>query len=192
MKLYILALVFIFQFALNNVLAQKYQNTQHNAISKSYDGNTFTSENTLLENLTEANGFSVYASMLENHSEALFTEDFMGTVFVISDAGFERFKEENENLDFSEVSYQKAQLQYLIVPGRLDAHSIKKAVVKGGGTARFSTLLGTTLEIKMSGDSLYLQSSDNEKAQVLATDFYHKHGFFHIVNRVVIPEISKD
>ncbi|NNJ81977.1 MAG: hypothetical protein HKP11_07255, partial [Flavobacteriaceae bacterium] len=136
--------------------------------------------------------FSVYAGILEDHSANLFTENFIGTVFVITDTGFERMTEENDSFDYSEPTYRKFQLQYFTVPGRLDAHSIKKAVLKGGGSARYSTVEGSTLEIKMFGDTLFLYVSEKMKAKITTTDFYHKHGFFHIVDSPVVPPSTKN
>jgi uncharacterized surface protein with fasciclin (FAS1) repeats len=176
----------------SQITAQKYKSTASTKVLKTYQGIEFSSEKTLLENLTEADGFSIYAEILENHAAELFTENFMGTVFVVTDAGFVSNKEENESFDFSETTYQKFQLQYFTVPGRLDAYSIKKAIQKGGGSARFSTIEGIDLEIRMSGDILYLYSSEEMKAKIIATDFYHKNGFFHIVDGPLIPEISKN
>ena len=189
-KLYLSVLLTVFVTV--STFAQKYTNTEMSEVIKSYQGHEFSSNKTLSENLKDAKGFSYFSEILENYSEEIFTDEFMGTVFVISDAGVEKVKEENETFDFSDPAYQKFQLQFFTIPGRLDAHAIKKAVEKGGGSASFKTLDGANIVIQKSGDQLYLYGPDNARSRIIATDFFHRHGFFHIVEGPLAPSNNKE
>jgi uncharacterized surface protein with fasciclin (FAS1) repeats len=173
--------------------AQKYKTTETAKVTKTYNGIEFSSERTLLENLSEADGFSIYAAILKNHAEQLFTEDFMGTVFVVVDEGFQNDSENGEEtvIDVSDPITQKEILHFLTVPGRIDAYSLKKAVDKGGGTAYYRTVSGEKLRIRLSGSELVLADNNGNTATILASDLYHKHGFFHIVNGVISPDIAE-
>jgi uncharacterized surface protein with fasciclin (FAS1) repeats len=74
-----------------------------------------------------------------------------------------------------------------IVPGRIDAHSLMKAIEKGGGTARFSTVSDELLMIRNGKNGMELYDTEGNTATIVATDFYHKNGFFHIVEGLVLP-----
>lgn len=191
MRSKLLLSVLLTLFVTAGLFAQKYTNTEMSEVTKTYQGNEFSSNKTLLENLQEANGFSYFSEILENYSDEIFTDNFMGTVFVISDAGLEKAKEEKDSFDYHDPAYQKFQLQFFIIPGRLDAHAINKAVEKGGGSARFKTVSGTGILIRKSGDELYLYGTDDERSKIIATDFFHRHGFFHIVEGPLVPPISE-
>jgi uncharacterized surface protein with fasciclin (FAS1) repeats len=173
--------------------AQKYKNTNMPKVTKTYNSIEFSSERTLLENLSDANGFSSFAELLKNHSDQLFSEDFMGTIFVVVDEGFQNDPEKGEEtvIDMTDPIIQKEILQFLTVPGRIDANSLKKAVEKGGGTAYFRTVSGEKLRVRLSGSEIILADNNGKTATILASDLYHKHGIFHIVNGLISPDIRE-
>lgn len=182
--------ILIFFLSSTVVFSQKYSSTTHESIKTSYKGNDFTSDKTLLENLSEIEEFSVFSEMIESYGEAIFTEDFMGTVFVIVDSGFEQEVEGNDENEVIPADVRKKILTFLIVPGRLDAHGIRKAIENGGGTAYFATLNGEKLGAKASGERLFLFDLNNNTSEILAADLYHRHGFFHIISGVLAPKMD--
>ena len=169
-------------------IAQKYTNTETSVVKRSYNGVEFSSNKSLFENLSEAPGFTVYREMLESHGESLLSEGFMGTVFVLPDSSFNLDTDDPEAPNLSDSSLQKRILEYLIVPGRIDAHALKKAATRAGGTARLSTLSGESLAVRLNGEELLLMDSKGNTSRLIATDLYHKHGFFHIADALVLPE----
>ncbi|MCW5519588.1 fasciclin domain-containing protein [Aureitalea sp. L0-47] len=172
----------------SSLIAQKYKTTDSSVVKRTYNGIEFSSDKSLFENLSEAPGFTVYSSMLETHSEAVLQEGFMGTVFVMPDTAFDTDSEDPEAPNLSDPSLQKKILQFLIVPGRVDAHALKKAASKGGGIARLSTVSGSTLQVKLQGDQIVLLDSKGNSSQLIATDLYHREGFFHIADAILLPE----
>jgi hypothetical protein len=74
-----------------------------------------------------------------------------------------------------------------MVPGRLDRHSIIKAIQKSNGIAYYATLEGENLGFKEESGQLYLVDKRGNKSLISATDFYHKKGLFHIVQGLVLP-----
>jgi uncharacterized surface protein with fasciclin (FAS1) repeats len=82
-------------------------------------------------------------------------------------------------------------VKHLVVPGRLDSYSLKAAVEKQGGLAHLTTLQGDKLDIKEKDHQLILMDSEGNTAAVVAADFYHKNGFFHIVDGLVFPPSKK-
>ncbi len=168
--------------------AQKYTNTDMSVVKRSHNGVEFSSEKTLLENLSEAPGYTTYREILEKHADALMPEGFMGTIFVMPDSAFDFDPEDPEAPDLSNTGLQKDILQFLIVPGRIDEHGLKKAATKKGGTAQISTLSGKTLMVRLDGDDILIGNTKGETARIVGSDLYHKQGFFHIVDAFILPE----
>jgi uncharacterized surface protein with fasciclin (FAS1) repeats len=188
MKLKNIVVLVLLVCSTSPLIAQKYKTTDTSVVKRTYNGVEFSSDKTLFENLSEAPGFTVYRGMLETHSEAVLPEGFMGTVFVMPDSALSTDEDDPEAPNLSDPSLQKKILQYLIVPGRVDAHALRKAASKGGGSARLSTLSGATLQVKLVGEQLVLLDNQGNSAQLIATDLYHKEGFFHIADALLLPE----
>lgn len=164
------------------MIAQKYTSTDQVNIVKEYNGIKFSSERTLLENLNESADFETFSSMIEAHGTAIFTNGFMATVFVIEDSSFPDDSEEELTSED-----QNRILRFHIVPGRLDKHAISKAIEKNGGTASFATLSGEKLKAKVENGILKLIDQQGNTATIVATNFYHQHGFFHVINGLLQP-----
>jgi len=109
----------------------------------------------------------------------------MGTVFVITDSAFETMSDNENAVDITQAEFKKRLLRFLTVPGRLDDHAIRKAIEKGKGTASFASLSGENLKAKLDGDTIVVFDSWNNSARVIASNFYHKQGFFHIVDGLI-------
>ena len=191
MKSVFLTLFITILFLTGSIQAQKYSATTNEKVVTTYNNLQFTSEKTLLENLSQGESFSRFASLLENQGESIFSEDFMGTVFVMTDSGFSIDKDGDGEQDVLLADAEKNLLKFLIVPGRLDAHGIRKAIENGNGKASLATLNGEKLGVRMAGDRIFLLDSQGNTAEIVATDFYHKHGFFHIISSVIMPTMDQ-
>ena len=78
-------------------------------------------------------------------------------------------------------------VKFLTIPGRIDKNGLQVAVKKHDGKASLATLNGEYLDITQKDDQLFLVDSQGKMAAITATNFYHKNGLFHIVDRLVFP-----
>jgi len=172
-------------------ISQKYTNKDNVNVSKKWNGNTFTSSKTFAENISEAIDFSQLKRALENKDllNAIGSEE-MVTIFAVSNSGFEKYQEKQDSIfDVSNAKNLNAIIKYHIIPGRVDSYVIKKSIEKKGGVIYYATLQGGKLGIKEENGQLILIDAEGNKSVISATDFYHKNGFFHIVDGIVYPKL---
>jgi len=184
----ILFFIVLMGFAVN---AQKYTNTENTNVTKEWNGVTFSSTKSFAENIAEASNLSQMKKVLENKTtlKALETEE-MVTVFAITNNGFTKLQAKQDSIfDRSKANLLTTIIKYHVIPGRVDSHSIKNAIKRSNGTAYFATLEGEKLGIKEENGQLVLVDVEGNTSVILATDFYHKNGFFHIVDGIVLPEM---
>ncbi|PHS61826.1 MAG: hypothetical protein COB12_11655 [Flavobacterium sp.] len=172
-------------------VSQKYTNTENVNVSKKWNGNTFTSSKTFAENISEVQDFSQLKRALENKDllNAIASEE-MVTVFAVSNSGFEKYQEKQDSIfGVSNAKNLTAIIKYHIIPGRVDSYVIKNSIKKKGGVIYYATLQGDKLGIKEENGQLILIDAAGNKSVISATDFYHKNGFFHIVDGIVYPKL---
>jgi uncharacterized surface protein with fasciclin (FAS1) repeats len=78
-------------------------------------------------------------------------------------------------------------VKYLAVPGRVDSNTLKSEIAKKGGIIYLKTLEGESLGVRETNGELQLVDSENRTATIIAQDFYHKNGFFHIIDGLIFP-----
>ena len=78
-------------------------------------------------------------------------------------------------------------LTYHVVPGRMTATSLMKAVKDGGGTAKFKTVAGDEITIKQDGTKLWVWDAKGNSATVTVADVLQSNGVIHVVNTVLLP-----
>lgn len=78
-------------------------------------------------------------------------------------------------------------LTYHVVAGKMDSKAIAKAIKKGKGTARLSTVSGGTLTAMMEGSSLVLTDEKGGRSTVTIANVYQSNGVIHEVNAVLMP-----
>ncbi|GEQ86609.1 hypothetical protein ULMS_21170 [Patiriisocius marinistellae] len=179
MKHIIFALLIVTSFS---VSAQKYMNKTANNSTKIFKGTTFTGAKTLIDNISESNSFTYATQILSN--ETLLKEidqEEMVTVFVMTDKVFNNMDKEEREALMIDTDKLSMMFKAHSVPGRLDAVSIKKAIESNNGSASFLTLAGTKLIATSNGNTITLNDVEGNKALIIDTNFYHKNGFFHIV-----------
>jgi len=170
-------------------IAQKYTNKENVNIVKEWNGTSFSSTKTISENIENSADFSMLKKALKSQEilDALASEEMI-TVFAITNKGFEKYKEKQDSIfSSSNAENLKAVIKYHIIPGRVDSHSIKKSIERKGGTIYYATLQGEKLGIKEENGQLLLVDSKGNTSLISTTDFYHKNGFFHIVDGIVYP-----
>jgi uncharacterized surface protein with fasciclin (FAS1) repeats len=172
--------------------AQKYTKTDNSEVTKKWNETTFYSSKSFAENITEAPNFSILKKSLELGSSAKAIEDEeMVTIFAMTNNGYEKLQGVKDSIfDITVAANRIAIIKYHVIPGRVDSHSIKKAIQRNVGIAYFSTLQGVKLGIKEENGQLYLVDSLGNTSVISATDFYHKNGLFHIVEGFVLPTLK--
>jgi len=172
------------------VTAQKYKNTENMNVSKEWNGNSFSSSISLVDNIAEVADFSLMKKALKNKTilNALESEEMI-TVFIITNNGFKKMQEKQDSIfDASKANLLTNIIKYHVIPGRVDSHSIKESIKRKGNSAFYATLQGEKLGIKEKNGQLFLVDNQGNTSIILATDFYHKNGFFHIVDGTVYPK----
>ena len=171
-----------------NVSAQKYISIKNAEVSKVLGESSFTSSKTFYENIEEAPDFTILAKVLKSDPLRKKLEgQEMVTIFALADEAFLDLSKKTRDSILGNTKLVGSIIKYLAVPGRLDSNSLKNAVEKNGGTAYLTTVEGQRLTIKQEDGQLVLVDTHNNTAKIIAPDFYHKNGFFHIVNGMIYP-----
>lgn len=75
-----------------------------------------------------------------------------------------------------------------LVPGRLAAIDLARAVQEGGGSASLKTLNGNSLTVTLDGPTLKLTDELGGTILLTQTDLYQKNGIVHVVDGVVMAK----
>ncbi|MGI9594393.1 MAG: fasciclin domain-containing protein [Patiriisocius sp.] len=166
-------------------MAQKYKSTSNISITKDWQQITFTSDKTLQENIAQSSSFSIMAAILEDQliSNQLSSQE-MVTVFVANDSSFLALDETNRKALLSDNQRVSQLVKFHTIPGRVDKNAIEKAISISGGIAYFMTLDGEKLAVSKNKEALTISDSKGNTAVINETDFYHKNGFFHMVEGI--------
>jgi len=79
-------------------------------------------------------------------------------------------------------------LTYHVVPGKLDAAALQKAITAGNGTAMLRTASGGMLWAMMNGDrNIVLKDEKGAVASISTYAVYQSNGVIHVIDRVVLP-----
>ncbi len=79
-------------------------------------------------------------------------------------------------------------LTYHVVPGRLTASALMKAVKQGGGTAKLKTVEGAELIVQQpSAGKLTVTDAKGDVATVTIGDVMQSNGVIHVVDTVLLP-----
>lgn len=123
----------------------------------------------LVDTLSSAGPFTVFAPV-----NAAFAKLPAGTVDTL-------LKPENKGT-------LTAVLTYHVVPGRLTAASLMKAVKDGGGEAKLKTVAGGEITVKSpSAGKLTITDAKGGVSTVTISDVMQSNGVIHVVNSVLLP-----
>jgi uncharacterized surface protein with fasciclin (FAS1) repeats len=78
-------------------------------------------------------------------------------------------------------------LTYHVVPGRLMAADVARAIQSGGGSATVTTVQGGRLTARVENGAVVLTDAKGGKARVTATDLAAGNGVVHVIDTVVMP-----
>jgi len=81
-----------------------------------------------------------------------------------------------------------AVLTYHVVPGRLTAATLMKAVKDGGGMAKYKTVEGEELTVKQpEAGKLTITDAKGDTSTVTIPDVLQSNGVIHVVDTVLLP-----
>ena len=111
------------------------------------------------------------------------------TVFAPSDAAFRQIdaaefaallKPEHQN-------QLRSLLTYHIVAGKITASGILKALSRGKGSTRFTTVQGEELLATLEGSDIILTDCSGNQARIVDADVDRDNLVFHQIDRVILP-----
>ena len=111
------------------------------------------------------------------------------TVFAPSDAAFKQI----DAADFAALLKPERQhelrslLTYHIVAGKLTASGILRALSRGKGAARFTTVQGEELLATLEGSDIILTDCSGNQARIVDADMNRDNLVFHQIDKVILP-----
>lgn len=79
-------------------------------------------------------------------------------------------------------------LTYHVVAGKMDAASLGKAIMDGGGKATLKTVAGGSLTAMTSGGKVMVMDEKGGSSTVTIADVYQLNGVIHVVDKVLLPK----
>jgi uncharacterized surface protein with fasciclin (FAS1) repeats len=79
-------------------------------------------------------------------------------------------------------------LTYHVVPGRLDANTLRRDVAAGGGKAMLKTVEGDSLTVTENNGALWVADEKGDTARVTILDVYQSNGVILVVDKVLMPQ----
>ena len=115
------------------------------------------------------------------------------TVFAPSDTAFDQLGpgDVDELMKPENKQTLKSLMSYHIVPGKLTASQILRALCRGMGAASFTTIQGEELLASMDGTDIILTDCSGNQARITGADTTARNLVFHRIDRVVLPPVMK-
>ena len=111
------------------------------------------------------------------------------TVFAPSDAAFRQI-DAAEFATLLQPEHQnqlRSLLTYHIVAGKITASGILKALSRGKGSTRFTTVQGEELLATLEGSDIILTDCSGNQARIVDADVDRDNLVFHQIDRVILP-----
>lgn len=163
---------------------QKYASKEVEEIKINRKDAVFSSEKSLKENIAQSQDLNIFSRILEDAAiQKQLNKSEMVTVFVILDDAFSDLNKRKRETLLNDREKLKKMVSHLSIPGRVDKNGMEMGVKKNNGKALFVTLDGSELTIISENGQLYVVDSSGKKAAISATDFFHKNGLFHIIDK---------
>lgn len=78
-------------------------------------------------------------------------------------------------------------LTYHVVPGRLDASTLRSRIAAGGGTAMLKTVEGEPLAVTEKDGTFWVSDEKGDTARVTIPDVYQSNGVIAVIDKVMMP-----
>ena len=79
-------------------------------------------------------------------------------------------------------------LTYHVVPGKLMAGDVVKALDKGYGKTKVKALNGQTVTVVKKDGKIWLKDQNGNYSEIIKTDIVGSNGVIHVINNVVMPK----
>ena len=112
------------------------------------------------------------------------------TVFAPNNAAFSKIDSETLGslLKPENVKALTNILTYHVVSGKLMASDVASALKSGYGKVELTALNGQTITARSKGGKIYLEDSQGNMSEIIATDVAGSNGVIHVISSVVMPE----
>ena len=112
------------------------------------------------------------------------------TVFAPNNAAFSKIDSETLGnlLKPENVKVLSNILTYHVVSGKLMASDVASALKSGNGMVKLTALNGQTVTARTKGGKIYLEDSQGNMSEIIATDVAGSNGVIHVIDSVVMPE----
>ena len=112
------------------------------------------------------------------------------TVFAPNNAAFSKIDSETLGnlLKPENVKALSNILTYHVVSGKLMASDVASALKSGNGMVKLTALNGQTVTARTKGGKIYLEDSQGNMSEIIATDVAGSNGVIHVINTVVMPK----
>tara|TARA_B100001093_G_scaffold513275_1_gene584868 strand:- start:2767 stop:3267 length:501 start_codon:yes stop_codon:yes gene_type:complete len=112
------------------------------------------------------------------------------TVFAPNNAAFSKIDSETLGnlLKPENVKALSNILTYHVVSGKLMASDVASALKSGNGMVKLTALNGQTVTARTKGGKIYLEDSQGNMSEIMATDVAGSNGVIHVIDSVVMPE----
>ena len=78
-------------------------------------------------------------------------------------------------------------LTYHVVPGKMTAHDLTKAVAAGGGKAMLKTVEGDAITVSKDGDAWTVTDAKGNVANITIADVMQSNGVIFVIDKVLMP-----
>ncbi|TVZ14417.1 fasciclin domain-containing protein [Maribacter sp. MAR_2009_72] len=148
------------------------------------------SKKTIEERTASFENYSTLSSILKStHLDKVLAYDGEFTVFAPSNTAFKKLPKltADKLLDPKNSKVLRDVLSYHIIAGNFSASSILRAMCRGNGVARFTTILGEKITATMNGIDIVLTDNAGNKATIVRADSTQSNGVIHEIDAVFLP-----
>ena len=112
------------------------------------------------------------------------------TVFAPNNAAFSKIDSETLGnlLKPENVKALSNILTYHVVSGKLMASDVASALKSGNGMVKLTALNGQTVTARTKEGKIFLEDSQGNMSEIIATDVTGSNGVIHVISSVVMPE----
>ena len=112
------------------------------------------------------------------------------TVFAPNNAAFSKIDSETLGnlLKPENIAALTNILTYHVVSGKLMASDVASALKSGYGKVNLTALNGQTITARSKDGKIFLEDSQGNMSEIIATDVAGSNGVIHVISSVVMPE----
>ena len=112
------------------------------------------------------------------------------TVFAPNNAAFSKIDSETLGslLKPENIAALTNILTYHVVSGKLMASDVASALKSGYGKVKLTALNGQTITARSKDGKIFLEDSQGNMSEIIATDVAGSNGVIHVISSVVMPE----